>query len=207
MLCDSGLLMLHGYSGEAGLTELTHMDVAAASQPDTDLAHARASIGCTLCPHMLSWQGTRIGCVPASQCRHQGNSPIKTPESGISRGRQGAIGAGQTLPNPFAKALRPRAAPCSATGQKRQLRERVCARTVPRQVSRCEFRVATSATPCTRDLTCQANAMNGPAFRSHGHYSTTWVCTFLPWCGGAPRPWECRTRHTQISHVLRGVPI
>ena len=75
MLCDSGLLMLHGYSGETGLTELTHMDVAAASQPGTDLAHARASIGCTMCPHMLSWQGTRIGCVPASQCRHQGNTP------------------------------------------------------------------------------------------------------------------------------------
>jgi hypothetical protein len=183
------------------------MDVAAASQPGTDLAQARASIGCTMCTHMLSWQGTRIGCVPASQCRHQGNPPIKTPERGISRDRHGAIGAGQTLPNPFAKALRPRAVPCSATGQKRQLRERVCARTVLRQVSRCEFRVTTSATPCTRDLACHDNAMNGTAFRSHGQYSIAWVCTSLPLHGGTPRPWEDRTGHTQFLMTLHGVPI
>lgn len=181
------------------------MDVATAPDPGTCLAHARASNRCTMWPCMLSWQGARIGFVPASQRRHQGNTPIETPESGIGRGRQGAIGAGQSLPNPFAKALRPRAAPCSATGQKRQLRERVCAGTVLCQVSRYEFRVATSATPCTRDFTCHAHALNGTTCRSHGQYSTPWVCTSMPWCDGATRPWEDHTGHTPILLVLHGV--
>lgn len=146
-----------------------------ALQPGRDLAHARANNRCNMSPSMLSWQEARFSSVPASQPPRRENGPVYEPQRIVGRVRQGAIKAGQSLPNPFAKALRPRAAPCCTPSQKGQLGERVGVSTIRCQVTRGEFRVVTFATPCSRNFAWHPCGLYRSACHSHQQHSTSRV--------------------------------